>query len=67
MKGLKRDKNKDGSNNIFYLCDRRICKKCNDVCKHTKDISHAINFEKGPDGGYWEKETVSITKEGVIK
>lgn len=31
---------------VLYLCDRRQCDVCHyPTCKHTKDISHAINFE----------------------
>lgn len=41
----------------LYLCDQRLCDNCNyPLCKHTTDISHAVNFEKGLGGGYWEKE-----------
>jgi len=41
---------------ILYLCDRKACEQCNPECQHTKDIYHAINFEKYEGGGYWEKE-----------
>ena len=41
----------------LYLCDRRVCDNCYyPLCKHTTDISHAVNFEKNLGGGYWEKE-----------
>lgn len=31
----------------LYLCDRRVCDNCYyPLCKHTTDISHAVNFEK---------------------
>lgn len=42
---------------VLYLCDRRACENCAyPLCKHTTDIYHAVNFEKGLGGGYWEKE-----------
>jgi len=42
---------------VLYLCDKKACKVCSRLhCEHTNDISHAINFEKGPDGNYWEKK-----------
>ena len=31
----------------LYLCDRKACENCAyPLCKHTTDISHAVNFEK---------------------
>lgn len=31
---------------VLYLCDRKACGgKCNEECRHTKDINHAVNFE----------------------
>ena len=30
---------------ILYLCDRRACSKCSPMCNHTRDITHAQNFE----------------------
>lgn len=30
---------------IFYICDRKKCKRCNPECKHTSDIIHAANFK----------------------
>lgn len=54
---------------IFYLCDgeRENCKKRNCYknggdCRHTTDISHAMNFErrgKCKNGSFYEKEDVS--------
>ena len=42
---------------VLYLCDKKACKLCSIIgCKHTSDVLHAINFEKGPDGNYWEKK-----------
>ena len=45
---------------ILYLCDRLKCENCHNECKHTSDITHAINFRE-PDFSdnktiYWEKE-----------
>ena len=42
---------------VLYLCDRKACENCSSKCRHTKDICHAINFEKCEGGGYWEKDT----------
>lgn len=54
---------------IFYLCDgeRENCKKRNCYknggdCRHTTDISHAMNFKrrgKCKNGSFCEKEDVS--------
>lgn len=46
---------------ILYLCDRKACENCSDICKHTTDIRHAINFEQdhadGVEvGNFWEKD-----------
>ncbi len=52
---------------IFYLCDGNVdaCSKRNcfrshknkNVCKHTTDIKHAINFQKSHKlGAYYENE-----------
>ena len=45
---------------VAYLCDRNKCPSCNttidDLCHHTEDIEHAVNFEKVADGVYMEKE-----------
>ena len=45
----------------FYIYAIAACETCHDVCNHTTDISHAFNFEKGPDGVPLGK------KEGGIK
>lgn len=30
---------------VLYLCDRKACTRCiYPMCKHTSDISHAVNF-----------------------
>lgn len=34
----------------LYLCDKRACKHCSPECRHTKDITHAKNFNLGIDG-----------------
>lgn len=34
---------------VFYLCDRKKCKKCKEYmkeCKRTSDITHAMNKGK---------------------
>ena len=58
---------------VYYLCDgeKEDCKKNNCykkvisseenslVCKHTKDVCHAKNFQKRvpiEQGGFWENE-----------
>lgn len=58
---------KTNETKIWYLCDgkKTDCKKkhCykntdDDPCKHTRDINHAVNFEKRERAGcvsYWEK------------
>lgn len=31
---------------VLYLCDRRACENCSyPRCKHTSDVTHALNFE----------------------
>lgn len=47
---------------VAYLCDRRACPDCSyPMCKHTLDISHAVNFTSFRSDGemadrYIEKE-----------
>lgn len=38
---------------VFYICDRHACSDgCpNDLCEHTADVTHAVNFMK-IDGKY---------------
>lgn len=58
---------------VFYLCDgnvsgcnKKYCyKKTNDdPCRHTSDISHAINFKKNHKRGpYVEKEKSTVQKD----
>lgn len=42
---------------IAYLCDGHACEKCNpELCQHTCDITHAVNFERIPGTmQYFEK------------
>ena len=43
--------------NVLYLCDRRACNPChNEYCRHTNDITHAVNFGMLCPGTYVEKE-----------
>ena len=61
---------------IFYLCngEREKCKKRNCYknggnCRHTTDISHAMNFErrgKYKNGSFYEKEDVSRNETSSI-
>lgn len=69
MMYAKRKKGGEKMEKIFYLCDgeRENCKKRNCYknggdCRHTTDISHAMNFErrgKCKNGSFYEKEDVS--------
>lgn len=37
---------------MLFLCDRRKCEHCHpEVCQHTRDISHAVNFVKNEEFG----------------
>lgn len=31
---------------VVYECDRTKCENCSDLCHHTFDISHAVNFTR---------------------
>lgn len=43
--------------NILYLCDLKACDPCSHTeCKHTSDISHAVNFERLGNNHWFEKE-----------
>ena len=44
--------------NIVYLCDGKACGDNHECmeCKHTTDISHAVNFEKLDNNHWFEKE-----------
>lgn len=42
-------------NRVLYICDRMRCNPCNnELCRHTTDIDHAVNFQKDNVGNYWE-------------
>lgn len=55
---------------IFYICDRKACEVCNDICHHTTDITHAKNFIKNTiptdpiEYDYWETNEASIYEMG---
>lgn len=43
--------------NVLYLCDLKACYSCpHTECKHTSDISHAVNFERLGNNHWFEKE-----------
>lgn len=44
--------------NIVYLCDGKACGDNHECmeCKHTSNISHAVNFEKLDNSHWLEKE-----------
>lgn len=46
-------KNKPG---IFYVCDKTKCEngRC-DICHHTADIRHAVNFKEVAPGVFEEQ------------
>lgn len=47
----------DEVNQVAYICDGKACTRCdNPDCKHTVDIRHARNFERGAENKYAEKE-----------
>ena len=46
---------------ILYICDRKRCANCNEDCRHTSDLKHAINpkfeesrFRINEIGDWWE-------------
>ena len=43
---------------VLYICDRRACERCHPYCQHTRDITHAENFELFcfVDGAFIEKD-----------
>ena len=48
---------KEDEPQVAYLCDQKYCESCeNPDCKHTLDITHAVNFEKIEGNKYMEKE-----------
>ncbi len=43
--------------NVLYSCDLKACDSCpHTECKHTSDISHAVNFERLGNNHWFEKE-----------
>ena len=57
---------------ILYICDRKACDNCSDMCKHTTDIRHAVNFEQyhadGVEAGdFWEKENVFLSSSNNLR
>ena len=41
----------------LYICDCKQCENCSfPVCRHTTNIKHAANFDKGGSGDYIEKD-----------
>ena len=32
-----------GDFEFLYLCDRKACDYCDEKCRHTSDIEHAVN------------------------
>lgn len=52
---------------VLYLCDRRKCERCgsksNGQCQHTRDITHAENFEN-IQGKFFEKRKEEIENPG---
>ena len=41
---------------VFYLCDRKACKVCKPgQCRHTTDVSHAVNFRFSYDRAFVEQ------------
>ena len=52
---------------VAFLCDREKCEQCNnDDCQHTKDIIHAISFDKIDNTKYIEK-TPTIDAVKVVR
>ena len=60
---------------IFYFCDKHACGDVcpNDMCEHTPDVTHAVNFMR-VDGnysrsgriGYFEKEPIMTDVETIL-
>ena len=38
-----REREREREIDIFYICDRKACANCHEECRHTGDISHAVN------------------------
>lgn len=41
--------------NVAYVCDREECKECYDLCHHTTDVTHAVNFKHLGGNRYIER------------
>lgn len=51
---------------VLYSCDLKACDPCpHTECKHTSDISHAVNFERVGNNHWFEKER-SMSKDILI-
>ena len=67
----KDDLEKEGPD-VAYICDGKACAEgsCRDglhdviLCRHTCDISHALNFEQVAPGKYMEKDAEDAYKQG---
>ena len=52
VSGVRNMTKRDHNVGVLFLCDRRKCGTCHpEVCKHTTDIRHAVNFTKAE--GFW--------------
>lgn len=53
--------------NIVYLCDGKACGNDHECmeCKHTSDISHAVNFEK-LDNNHWIEKEQPMSKSVLV-
>ena len=59
---------------IFYICDKRACGDVcpNNMCEHTSDVTHAVNFTKvdskwtqTSNTAYFEKEYIMAEIENM--
>ena len=46
---------------VAYICDGKACPNkpdgCQNICVHTTDVRHAVNFDLMDDGsGYWAEK-----------
>lgn len=50
----KLDHQHELTEDVIFLCDGKQCEVCHvNECRHTTDITHAMNFKKSGDA-YWE-------------
>lgn len=54
---------------VLYFCDGKACPSCSDLCNHTTDINHAVNFTKKgdcfiEDAPLFENEFIELHKNG---